>query len=85
MFPRSVARHQVFRVAVSGGSLPATLAKALLAEPVNDQDKFSFNQWEIYFADERAVYFCPFFCHDIAALKLTLVGRLTTRTRTTDS
>lgn len=53
----ALERHQVFRVAVSGGSLPAVLAKALLAETdqSNPKDKPQFGQWEIYFADERAV------------------------------
>ena len=43
-------------VAVSGGSLPATLSKALLA-PDNGtlDDKPQFSKWEIFFADERAV------------------------------
>ena len=43
-------------VAVSGGSLPATLSKALLA-PDNGtlEDKPQFSKWEIFFADERAV------------------------------
>ena len=52
-----IARHSVFRVAVSGGSLPATLAKALLL-PGGDADSDSvlrFDKWEIFFADERAV------------------------------
>jgi len=49
-------RHDVFQIAVSGGSLPATLSKALLA-PDNGtlEDKPQFSKWEIYFADERAV------------------------------
>jgi 6-phosphogluconolactonase len=42
-------------VAVSGGSLPATLAKALLAEPASEDDEIIFSKWEIFFADERAV------------------------------
>ncbi|KAF4631625.1 hypothetical protein G7Y89_g6512 [Cudoniella acicularis] len=48
-------RHQVFKVAVSGGSLPKTLAKALLAKPTSPEDTIKFDKWEIYFADERAV------------------------------
>jgi len=51
----SLERHQIFRVAVSGGSLPKTLAKALLAEPSSEQDKPQFDKWEIFYADERAV------------------------------
>lgn len=44
-------RHGFFKVAVSGGSLPNTLAKALL--PAGDAVKW--DRWEIFFADERAV------------------------------
>lgn len=49
-------RHGVFKVAVSGGSLPQTLAKALLS-PGNGsiEDTVDFQKWEIFFADERAV------------------------------
>lgn len=50
-----VQRHQSFKVAVSGGSLPKTLAKALLAEATSDDDRIHFDKWEIFFADERAV------------------------------
>ncbi|KAL4929305.1 6-phosphogluconolactonase [Aspergillus undulatus] len=52
----ALSRHDTFRVAVSGGSLPATLAKALLA-PGNGspEDTAQFSKWEIFFADERAV------------------------------
>ncbi|CAK7563245.1 MAG: suppressor of los1-1 [Sporothrix epigloea] len=63
-----IARHGVFKVAVSGGSLPAILAKALLT-PTSPQatatlatppaegsdDTVRFDKWEIFFADERAV------------------------------
>jgi 6-phosphogluconolactonase len=51
-----LARHGVFRVAVSGGSLPKTLAQALLA-PSNGipEDTPQFGKWEVFFADERAV------------------------------
>jgi 6-phosphogluconolactonase len=48
-------RHSTFKVAVSGGSLPKTLAQALLAAPINDADIIQFSKWEIFFADERAV------------------------------
>ena len=51
----SLERHDVFRVAVSGGSLPKQLAAALLAEPSGPQDIIQFSKWEIFFADERAV------------------------------
>lgn len=49
-------RHGAFKVAVSGGSLPNTLAKALLA-PGNGspEDTVRFEKWEVFFADERAV------------------------------
>lgn len=49
-------RHGAFKVAVSGGSLPKTLAMALLG-PSNgsDEDTVDFTKWEIFFADERAV------------------------------
>ncbi|KAK5135073.1 hypothetical protein LTR08_005598 [Meristemomyces frigidus] len=49
-------RHGVFRFAVSGGSLPKTLAKALLP-PSNgtEEDKVDFSRWEIFYADERCV------------------------------
>lgn len=48
-------RHDAFKVAVSGGSLPKTLAQALLAKPSNAEDTVHFPKWEIFFADERAV------------------------------
>lgn len=47
-------RHGVFRVGLSGGSLPAVLAKALL-EQTNGDAKPQFDKWHIFFADERAV------------------------------
>jgi len=47
-------RHNVFRVGVSGGSLPKVLAKALLEKP-NGDGVLDFNKWEVFFADERAV------------------------------
>lgn len=47
-------RHHVFKVAVSGGSLPKTLTKALLAQD-DGEGKVDFSKWEIFFADERAV------------------------------
>ncbi|KAI1648450.1 nagb/rpia/CoA transferase-like protein [Daldinia loculata] len=50
-----ITRHGVFKVAISGGSLPQTLAKALLAQPKSNEDKVKFDKWEIFFADERAV------------------------------
>ena len=52
----AINRHNTFRLAVSGGSLPAILAEALLA-PSNGspEDTPQFSKWEIFFADERAV------------------------------
>ncbi|AEO69377.1 a1aa9c8e-5849-4f73-9975-9369fef9fe62 [Thermothielavioides terrestris] len=50
-----ITRHGVFKVAVSGGSLPKTLAQALLAPPTSDADTIKWDRWEIFFADERAV------------------------------
>ena len=50
-----IARHGVFKVAVSGGSLPKTLAQALLAPAASDADAVKWDRWEIFFADERAV------------------------------
>ncbi|KAL5365959.1 6-phosphogluconolactonase like protein [Aspergillus floccosus] len=52
----ALTRHDSFRVAVSGGSLPAVLAKALLAPgDGTPEDTPQFSKWEIFFADERAV------------------------------
>ncbi|KAI0024775.1 nagb/rpia/CoA transferase-like protein [Xylariomycetidae sp. FL0641] len=50
-----LTRHGVFKLGVSGGSLPKTLAQALLAPPRSDDDKVEFAKWEVFFADERAV------------------------------
>ncbi|KAK0748654.1 hypothetical protein B0T21DRAFT_357008 [Apiosordaria backusii] len=50
-----LARHNVFKVAVSGGSLPKTLAQALLAPSTGPADQVKWDKWEIFFADERAV------------------------------
>lgn len=48
--------HDEFRVGVSGGSLPKTLAKALLAESTGAaDDTLQFDKWNVFFADERAV------------------------------
>ncbi|KAE8324354.1 hypothetical protein BDV39DRAFT_195229 [Aspergillus sergii] len=52
----ALARHDTFRVAVSGGSLPTVLAKALLAQGNGTrEDTAQFSKWDIFFADERAV------------------------------
>lgn len=55
-------RHGVFRVGVSGGSLPKVLAKALIpssssnsSSANNLKDSVHFSKWQIFFADERAV------------------------------
>ncbi|KAI4185043.1 MAG: hypothetical protein L6R41_004360 [Letrouitia leprolyta] len=49
-------RHGLFKVAVSGGSLPSTLAKALLNPAQGGpEDVVDFAKWELFFADERAV------------------------------
>ncbi|KAF3903752.1 6-phosphogluconolactonase [Dactylellina cionopaga] len=49
----AINRHDIFRVAVSGGSLPSILAQALLAEEATGQ--ILWDKWQIFFADERAV------------------------------
>jgi len=51
----ALQRHEVFKLAVSGGSLPKTLAKALLAQSTSSDDNIEFSKWEIFFADERLV------------------------------
>lgn len=51
----ALERHGVFRVAVSGGSLPKTLAAALLADSADGSDAVSWAKWEIFYADERCV------------------------------
>ncbi|RAL12131.1 6-phosphogluconolactonase [Aspergillus homomorphus CBS 101889] len=52
----ALSRHDTFRVAVSGGSLPKVLAQALLSPGNGSQeDTAQFSKWEIFFADERAV------------------------------
>ena len=49
-------RHNIFRIAVSGGSLPKILAQALLAPSDGSAgDTVNFAKWEVFFADERAV------------------------------
>lgn len=50
-----IQRHGAFKVGVSGGSLPKTLAQALLAPATGDNDTVKWDKWEIFFADERAV------------------------------
>ncbi|KAK4456272.1 6-phosphogluconolactonase [Podospora aff. communis PSN243] len=72
-------RHGVFKVAVSGGSLPKTLAQALLAPPKGEGDQVKWDKWEIFFADERAV---PLDHADsnYALLKAELLDKLSTDT-----
>lgn len=50
-----IQRHGSFKVAVSGGSLPKTLASALLAPASGASDTVKWDKWEIFFADERVV------------------------------
>ncbi|KAI2612652.1 nagb/rpia/CoA transferase-like protein [Hypoxylon fragiforme] len=50
-----ITRHDVFKVAISGGSLPEILVKALLPAPKSDEDTIKLDKWEIFLADERAV------------------------------
>lgn len=72
-----IQRHGSFKVAVSGGSLPKTLAAALLAPSAGPDDVIDFNHWEIFFADERAV---PLDHEDsnYALLKAELLDKLPT-------
>lgn len=52
----ALKRHDTFRIAVSGGSLPGVLAEALLADSNGSPDDApQFDKWHIFFADERAV------------------------------
>ncbi|KAJ5579636.1 6-phosphogluconolactonase [Penicillium hispanicum] len=52
----ALSRHDSFRLAVSGGSLPTVLARALLAASNGSpEDTPQFAKWHIFFADERAV------------------------------
>ncbi|KAH7034495.1 uncharacterized protein B0I36DRAFT_223897, partial [Microdochium trichocladiopsis] len=49
-----ITRHGALKVGISAGSLPKTLAQALLAEAASDDDKVRRDKREI-FTDERAV------------------------------
>ena len=49
----ALAKHPKFKVAVSGGSLPSILAAALLSDAA--KDSIEWDNWEVFFADERAV------------------------------
>jgi len=51
-----IEHHGSFRVAVSGGSLPKVLAKALLLDSNGSPDDTAqFGKWDIFYADERCV------------------------------
>lgn len=52
----ALAHRDTFRVTVSGGSLPDTLAKALIPDGNGTkEDTVEFTKWDIFFADERCV------------------------------
>jgi 6-phosphogluconolactonase len=51
----ALEKHDTFRVAVSGGSLPKTLAQGLLEQSTDSDEVPDFGKWEVFFADERAV------------------------------
>merc|ERR1711939_402229 len=46
----AVAKRDKFKLAISGGSLAATLAKHLVGN-----DRVKWDKWEVFFADERLV------------------------------
>lgn len=46
----SLAKKDSFKVAISGGSLPVTLGEKLVG-----RDGVKWEQWEVFFADERVV------------------------------
>ncbi|GKT88305.1 6-phosphogluconolactonase [Colletotrichum tofieldiae] len=48
-----LSRHGAFKVAISGGSLPKTLAQALLSPSSGPDDQVHFGKWEVFFADEQ--------------------------------
>jgi 6-phosphogluconolactonase len=52
---QALERHSRFRVAVSGGSLPKTLAQALLMPVAEGEEAPQFDKWDVFFADERVV------------------------------
>nr|KMM70354.1 6-phosphogluconolactonase [Coccidioides posadasii RMSCC 3488] len=59
----ALKRYDVFRVAVSGGSLPTILAKAFVGQQPSsateaggdDENTLKLSHWDIFFADERVV------------------------------
>jgi len=46
----AISKRGGFKLAISGGSLPATLAKHLVGE-----SRIVWDKWEVFFADERIV------------------------------
>lgn len=51
----ALVRQSKFRVAVSGGSLPSVLARALAARSDAGEAQPQYEHWQVFFADERAV------------------------------
>ncbi|KAI8923620.1 hypothetical protein BC831DRAFT_470214 [Entophlyctis helioformis] len=51
----AIARSGVFTVALSGGSLPATLAARLAVSPTPAAAAIDFSKWVVLYADERCV------------------------------
>lgn len=58
----AIKRHNVFRVAISGGSLPAILTKAFASDAQSsgagdkdDENTLQLSHWDIFLADERVV------------------------------
>ncbi|KAJ1974942.1 suppressor of los1-1 [Dimargaris xerosporica] len=48
---QALQSHDRFTVAISGGSLPRTLAQGLLAQP----EGLHWSKWHVFYADERCV------------------------------
>lgn len=51
----SLSLRGKFKIAVSAGAVPDSLAAALLPKPGRSNDAFDFAKWEVFLADERAV------------------------------
>lgn len=51
----SISLRGNFKIAVSAGAVPDSLAAALLPMPDRTNDAFQFDKWEVFLADERAV------------------------------
>ena len=49
----AIAAHENFSIALSGGSTPKTLFKLLATDPYSQH--IDWNNWQIYFGDERCV------------------------------